>query len=299
MEPLNHFSKELSFLDIHVLDRSKKNKKPIFLKNEFTNCELFPRIMVKIGGEEKAISRFRLEKFPKFNTALKVNNAWNKTEEITLSNSNQNEENVLKEFLNYLATDKIEITHDNVLDLMALAQEHILPELSRKCIEFLSKNGDSSQLKDLLEFAVQSKLDDLIWHCLISAYHSNAEFEGLSPDAEEIIETVKRLKKLKVEPFFDAGQRGVCITNLQEQKHDLLLLNRKIMLGALKIEDKNATEEQLQNLSQSLPNLYSLKIENDKIKCIPEIWLKKLKKLDCYKCSSLTSLNAPKAIRHL
>ena len=71
----------------------------------------------------------------------------------------------LLEFFRFIYTDKANLKHDNVMQLMYLAKNYMLPSLADRCSAYLEKNLDASNVFHVLPDAQKYEEKDLLDHC--------------------------------------------------------------------------------------------------------------------------------------
>lgn len=286
----------------HLSEEAKSIQKTLVEK--FPN--FFPTILVKIGGVERQILKDRLEahseKF-KVMHASKFKESLSNSIELTLPEGIDNEE-VLNAFLTYLNSGNIEITGENALDLMRLAQENNFLAFSFDCAKFIKKNLDISTFKEVLHAACHYQLTDLKWRCIVFASKNPFTLQPLTEKEEEISDAEMDVLKFGIE----CVQFGIRFSVSNEGKRSIRLISRKSFseegLNFLKklhkeykIEDLiisavHTDDKDLNNLAEIIRDPFSIEINTCHITTIPERWLQSLELIDCDNISELISLHA-------
>lgn len=289
--------------------------------------DLFSLLTVSIGGIKESIPKACLSKrSEKFDKMLKSGNVKEVTEnKVSLTAPNHIQEDVLKNFLNYIKHGKIELTGDNVLPLLSLAQEHLVGGLSLRCIKFLANNLGVDNFDEILKFANDYSISDLKWQCLADAYtnYKNEQFKKFidnketSIEAKELFQLGCQCQELKIKPIYsDEGEITLLLPDanknfdeedLDEQKCLNLVkdLNNVCQITKLDIEgsifsasdpfEDDMIEKKSEKLNQLFSSLPSLKHLVTPQRVLPDNWLKQLVTLEAKNLGSVSSLNLPNA----
>ena len=71
----------------------------------------------------------------------------------------------LLELILFMYSDEVNLTPDNVMQLMYLAKKYMLPSLTDKCSDYLKENLDASNVFQVLPAAQKYEEKDLLNHC--------------------------------------------------------------------------------------------------------------------------------------
>ena len=71
----------------------------------------------------------------------------------------------LLELFRFMYSDEVNLTADNVMQVLYLANKYLLPSLADKCSEFLRENLDGSNVFAVLPDALKYEEKDLVDHC--------------------------------------------------------------------------------------------------------------------------------------
>ena len=139
--------------------------------------KLFGRVLIDFNGVKHSIPQARLtEQSEKFNRMLSGGFKKEKSGVIVFKNESYDKK-IVSHFLQYLETGKIELDGDNLLAFFCLADEHLLPELSKLCSKFLAESLSVESLTGVLESGVELNIPDIQWGCLAFACNNIESLE--------------------------------------------------------------------------------------------------------------------------
>ena len=69
------------------------------------------------------------------------------------------------EFLRFLYSDEVKLTADSVLEILYLAKKYIVPHLATKCVEYLEKEMNYTNVFEILKHARKFDEEDLVERC--------------------------------------------------------------------------------------------------------------------------------------
>lgn len=185
------------------------------------------------------------------------------------------DDSVVKEFVNYVVTGKINITGDNALDLFELADMYRINDLSENVSIFLAVNLDAESLPAVLPLAIKySHLNSTLLNSCIKMLNDlgfTAKYEK-----NELVITLK-----------DSALN-------ETQKLSLLNALCKVVPTHLVFDDtKDLNDVSLESIISQLPDLVSIELKHVAISHIPHI--EQFKKIDCYFCNRIEQIDAPTA----
>lgn len=138
-------------------------------------------IMLKSGEVEVFIPKNLLaaqsDKFKKM-----FSSHWAKANKLDLAEPNIHSD-TFKSFAHFLKTGDIQLTGDNILPLLHLADEHGVPKLEKTCIEFLKENMDTNLFEPLQSFIENRPPEDNLKYTLSWLLMEHAS--GIEPKGQE------------------------------------------------------------------------------------------------------------------
>ena len=69
------------------------------------------------------------------------------------------------EFLRFLYSDEVKLTADSVLEVLYLAKKYIVPHLATKCVEYLEKEMNYTNVFEILKYTRKFDEEDLVERC--------------------------------------------------------------------------------------------------------------------------------------
>lgn len=217
-------------------------------------------------------------------------------------NDNDIDDPSVMDFLAYLEKGHVEITDDNAMELLKLAQTQSLADLEDKVIRFLKTRLTLEHLPLLIKQALILKHPNLIKDCLAFAFSlSEQEIEQMIKESRQegssaeaiFLRRVLFLKKagIQAKPGHDTSTLNVG-QNIYDPRI-LEALNELFLIAPILLELKDIpflTDEKLDKIMGKLTHLKHLSIKDPNITRIPNV--EKLITIMCDNCPSLTSLNA-------
>lgn len=168
------------------------------MKNSIKNLENLERLSVEALQGSQEIVTFQVIassgqklKFYLPNSQLKLSQVlqttlkdeW-QTKEPSFVNATEYNEEVIKEFFDYLATQfPPQITQENVMALIHIANRFDVPSLIPLCLKFITKNSNLAIIPELLQMGFEMKRKELIDCCekIFDDYAEAANKRGSEP----------------------------------------------------------------------------------------------------------------------
>ena len=107
----------------------------------------------------------------------------------------------LLELFRFLYSDEVDLTADNVMQVLYLAKKYIVPALVDKCIEYLGENLDGSNVFSVMDCAQtydETRLLEQCW-CALDKYAEEAvKSTGFITIEKSVLETLVKRDTLKI-----------------------------------------------------------------------------------------------------
>jgi len=314
-----------------LLDKEFTNKKCVGKAEQIKNREmikhpdLFEIIKIGIGdaGDKIPILHNHSEKF-------KAVLRWNASKLTSYKIESTLEKPIRLELLNYLKTNEIKITDDNVVALLSFSDEHLMTDLKIKCLyylmnEILNENCSKEDVEYILDLFNDYNFKDFKREeCLLALLKKCNEGVFASSENETIIELKKiadECKKLNIEIKEVNGQLYFSLLNLSQYtaNHFELLerIERDWGIRSLEIGFSTTHDitklanicnhiEHLRKIDHSLILVEKVEIPEKLLKNVTDIYYDSItleslnvpnaRTVHCHICSNLTTLIAPKAV---
>lgn len=231
---------------------------------------------------------------PKFGQALAHEMTESRTRILDITETGINPEDA-RSFIEYLKNGEIELTADNILPLLHLATEHVVPKLETLCIDWLrnyvledfnldsfaplcefASQQDNQILSQLLLQLAQERMKDLGIELHLSDWTLTIK-EAASPEAWTFLRTVGQLHIKQLEIY----SREETLTELDLSSHFPHL--KKIVCREL---------EALKTLIA--PQIEEFECHNCKV--LSKLDIRNAIIVSCYSCDELKELDVPKAV---
>ena len=116
------------------------------------------------------------------------------------------------EFLRFLYSDEVKLTADSVLEVLYLAKKYIVPHLATKCVEYLEKEMNYSNVFEILKYTRKFDEEDLVercWQIIDNDTIDCIQSEAMLQIGHDILESLVKRDTLNIQEveLFKAAKR--------------------------------------------------------------------------------------------